>query len=71
MLSEYKYAEDPTEDFVMSVLDDDEGISFTSYNKLVSMLALMDMKAFLTFLDDNIEIQDNRVFLPEHLFEEE
>lgn len=71
MSEEYVYSEDPIEDFVMSTLDDDEGISLDSYNKLVLMLSLMDMKTFLTFLDDNIDIQDNRVFLPEHLFEEE
>ena len=71
MSEEYVYSEDPIEDFVMSILDDDEGISLDSYNKLVLMLSLMDMKTFLTFLDDNIDIQDNRVFLPEHLFEEE
>jgi len=71
MSEEYVYSEDPIEDFVMSTLDDDEGISLDSYSKLVLMLSLMNMKTFLTFLDDNIDIQDNRVFLPEHLFEEE
>ena len=71
MKDEYVYSEDPIEDFVMSTLDDDEGISLDSYSKLVLMLSLMDMKTFLTFLDDNIEIQDDRVFLPEQVFEEE
>lgn len=71
MKDEYVYSEDPIEDFVMSTLDDDEGISLDSYSKLVLMLSLMDMKTFLTFLDDNIVIQDDRVFLPEQLFEEE
>ena len=65
------YSEDPIEDFVLSVLDDDEGISLGSFNKLVYVLSLMDMQDLLTTLDDNIDIQDDRVFLPEQMFEEE
>ena len=59
------YSEEPTEDFVLSVLNDDEGISLESYNKLVYMLSLMDMQDLLTTLDDNVKIQDDRVFLLE------
>lgn len=58
------YSEDPTKDFVLSVLDDDEGISLGSFNKLIYMLSLMDMQDLLTTLDDNVKIQDDRVFLP-------
>lgn len=71
MKTERVYSEDPIEDFVLSILDDDEGISLRSFDKLVLMLSLMDMQALLTTLDDNIDIQDDRVFLPEQVFEEE
>jgi hypothetical protein len=71
MKDESVYSYDPIEDFVMSILDDDEGISLESFNKLVYMLSLMDMQDLLTTLDDNIDIQDDRVFLPEQMFEEE
>lgn len=56
------YSKDPAEDFVLSVLDDDEGISLGSFHKLVYMLSLMDMQDLLSTLDDNIDIQDDRVF---------
>jgi len=71
MKTERVYSEDPIEDFALSILDDDAGISLGSFNKLVYVLSLMDMQDLLTALDDNIDIQDDRVFLPEQMFEEE
>ena len=68
MKIERVYSEDPTEDFVLSILDDDEGISLRSFNKLVYMLSLMDMQDLLTNLDDNIDIVEDRVFLPRRYF---
>ena len=68
MKTERVYSEDPTEDFVLSILDDDEGISLESFNKLVYMLSLMDTQDLLTNLDDNVEIQDDRVFMPSRYF---
>ena len=69
MSSERIYSKEPTEDFVFSVLDDDEGISLESFNKLIYMLSLMDMQDLLTTLDNNIDIQDDRVFMPVDYFE--
>ena len=68
MKTERVYSEDPTEDFVLSILDDDEGISLGSFNKLVYMLSLMDTQDLLTNLDDNVEIQDDRVFMSSRYF---
>jgi len=68
MKTERIYSEEPTEDFVLSVLNDDEGISLESFNKLIYMLSLMDMQDLLTTLDDNVKIQDDRVFLPSRYF---
>ncbi len=58
------YSEDPTEDFVLSVLDDDEGISLESFNKLFYMLSLMNMHDLLNKLFYNIVTINDRVFLP-------
>ena len=68
MKTERVYSEDPIEDFVLSILDDDEGISLGSFNKLVYVLSLMDTQDVLTNLDDNIDIIDDRVFLPSRYF---
>lgn len=68
MKTERIYSEEPTEDFDLSILDDDEGISLRSFNKLIYMLSLTDMQDLLTTLDDNVKIQDDRVFLPSRYF---
>ena len=69
MKTERVYSEDPIEDFVLSILDDDEGISLGSFNKLVYMLSLMDMQDFLNNLYDNIPItEDDRVYMPSRYF---
>lgn len=68
MKTERVYSEDPIEDFVLSILDDDKGISHGSFDKLVYMLSLMDTQDLLTNLDDNINITHDRVFLPSPYF---
>ena len=55
--------DDPLTDFIISALDDDEGINEEAYGKMMYALALMDMMDLRHWLDVNVEAQDGRFFI--------
>jgi hypothetical protein len=54
---------DPLTDFILTLLDDDEGISEEAYGKLMYTLALMDMTDLISWLDYNISAGDCRFYI--------
>ena len=55
--------DDPLTDFILSALDDDEGINEEAYGKMMYALALMDMTDLVSWLDSNVDAQDGRFFI--------
>ena len=55
--------DDPLTDFILTALDDDEGINEEAYGKMMYALALMDMNDLMSWLDANIDAQDGRFFI--------
>ena len=55
--------DDPLTDFILTLLDDDEGINEEAYGKMMYALALMDMNDLMSWLDANVEAQDCRFFI--------
>jgi len=54
---------DPLTDFILTALDDDEGINEEAYGKMMYALALMDMNRLIRWLDINVEAVDGRFFI--------
>ena len=54
---------DPLTDFILTVLDDDEGINEEAYGKMMYALALMNMTDLRHWLDANVDGQDGRFFI--------
>jgi|TARA_R110000803_G_scaffold3790_3_gene12910 hypothetical protein len=54
---------DPLTDFILTLLDDDEGISEEAYGKLMYTLALMDMTDLISWLDYNISNAGCRFYI--------
>ena len=54
---------DPLTDFILTVLDDDEGINEEAYGKMMYTLALMNMTDLSTWLDSNVDAIDGRFFI--------
>ena len=55
--------DDPLTDFILTALDDDEGISEDAYGKMMYALDLMDMVDLRIWLDANVDAQDGRFFI--------
>lgn len=55
--------DDPLTDFILSALDDDEGINEEAYGKMMCALTLMDMMDLRRWLDINVDTQDGRFFI--------
>ena len=55
--------DDPLTDFILSALDDDEGINEEAYGKMMYALTLMDMMDLCRWLDSNIDAIDGRFFI--------
>ena len=55
--------DDPLTDFILSALDDDEGINEEAYGKMMYALTLMNMTDLVSWLDINVEAQDGRFFI--------
>ena len=54
---------DPLTDFILTVLDEDEGINEEAYGKMMYTLALMNMTDLSTWLDSNVDAIDGRFFI--------
>jgi hypothetical protein len=54
---------DPLTDFILTALDDDEGINEEAYGKMMYALTLMNMADLVSWLDSNVEAQDGRFFI--------
>jgi hypothetical protein len=61
--------DDPLTDFILSALDDDEGINEEAYGKMMYALTLMDMMDLRRWLDINVEAQDGRFFIHSSVLE--
>ena len=59
---------DPLTAFVLTVLDDDDGISAAAYEKLIDMLDKQGEDDILAFVEDNVDcgekFDETRYFLP-------
>lgn len=59
---------DPLAAFVIALLDDDDGINATAYEKLMSMLSKQGEADLLWFLEENVDcgrkFDETRYFLP-------
>jgi len=54
---------DPLTDFILSALDDDEGINEEAYGKMMFAISLMNMSDLVKWLDANVEATDGRFFI--------
>ena len=55
--------DDPLTDFILTTLDDDEGINEEAYGKMMYAISLMNMDDLVSWLDSNVEAQDGRFFI--------
>ena len=62
--------DDPLTDFILTALDDDEGINEEAYGKMMYALALMNMTDLASWLDSNVDAQDGRFFIHSSALEE-
>lgn len=56
---------DPLTDFILTLLDDDEGINEESYGKMMYALSLMNMNDLVSWLDSNVRATDGRFYVLE------
>ena len=55
--------DDPLTDFILTLLDDDEGVNEAAYSKMMSTLSMMNMTDLIGFLDDNVDATGGRFYL--------
>ena len=55
--------DDPLTDFILSALDDDEGINEEAYGKMMYAISLMNMSDLVKWLDANVDAIDGRFFI--------
>tara|TARA_Y100000114_G_scaffold156173_1_gene182410 strand:- start:2707 stop:2907 length:201 start_codon:yes stop_codon:yes gene_type:complete len=55
--------DDPLTDFILSALDDDEGINEEAYSKMMYAISLMNMSDLVKWLDANVDAIDGRFFI--------
>ena len=55
--------DDPLTDFILTALDDDEGINEEAYGKMMYALTLMNMDDLVSWLDSNVDAIDGRFFI--------
>ena len=56
---------DPLTDFILTLLDDDEGINEEAYGKMMYALSLMNMNDLVSWLDSNVRATDGRFYVLE------
>jgi len=56
--------EDPLAAFVIALLDDDNGISWEAFEKLMAMLAKQGEADLLSWLSRHVDSADGRFWLP-------
>ena len=61
--------DDPLTDFILTALDDDEGINEEAYGKMMYALDLMNMTDLTNWLDSNVDSQDGRFFIHSNALE--
>ena len=54
---------DPLTDFILTLLDDDEGINEEAYGKMMFTISLMNMSDLVKWLDANVDAIDGRFFI--------
>ena len=54
---------DPLTDFILTALDDDEGINEEAYGKMMYAISLMNMSDLVEWLDANVDAIDGRFFI--------
>ena len=54
---------DPLTDFILTALDDDEGINEEAYGKMMYAISLMNMSDLVKWLDANVDAIDGRFFI--------
>ena len=55
--------DDPLTDFILTALDDDEGINEEAYGKMMYAISLMNMDDLVSWLDSNVDAIDGRFFI--------
>ena len=55
--------DDPLTDFILTALDDDEGINEEAYGKMMFTISLMNMSDLVKWLDANVDAIDGRFFI--------
>ena len=55
--------DDPLTDFILTALDDDEGINEEAYGKMMYAISLMNMSDLVKWLDANVDAIDGRFFI--------
>lgn len=55
--------DDPLTDFILTALDDDEGINEEAYSKMMYAISLMNMSDLVKWLDANVDAIDGRFFI--------